>query len=388
MMNYTVKPVATKVNYGRQPLIPSVHHHRPFFSRPITSLSFRTAPPLRSSQSYPLAPIRASSSSPPPPPPPAFQFSNASSEDNHTPCLPNKSLNLQQNPNRHPLRTFPAVFQFSFIKTTLIATAAAAAIFFSRFHFSNVKPAYASASGAAATVETTPNDAAADEEREKYFEEHLLSNPDDIEALRNLMEVRIKNRKMQEAIAVLEKLIELEPNEVEWPLMKSHLYIYTGDVESAKRGFSEIISKDPFRVEAYHGLVMAESQDESSGELEQIESRIEDAMKMCKKEDKKNDLRDFKLLLAQIRVIEGKYDEALKLYQDLVREEPRDFRPYLCQGIIYTLLRKNDDAEKSFEKYRRLVPKGHPYARYFEDNMIATKVFAQKVENERAGSKS
>lgn len=54
--------------------------------------------------------------------------------------------------------------------------------------------------------------------------------------------------------------------------------------------------------------------------MEQIESRIEDAMKMCKKEDKKHDLRDFKLLLAQIRVIEGKYEKALKLYQALVKE--------------------------------------------------------------------
>ncbi|KAK4396272.1 protein SLOW GREEN 1, chloroplastic [Sesamum angolense] len=90
--------------------------------------------------------------------------------------------------------------------------------------------------------------------------------------------------------------MELEPEEVEWPMMRAHLYAYNGELELAKNGFNELLMKDPFRVEAYHGL-----------------------------------------------------------------EEPRDFRPYLCQGIIYTLLRKNGEAEKNFEKYRRLVPKGHPY---------------------------
>ncbi|GJR14020.1 ribonuclease H-like domain-containing protein [Tanacetum coccineum] len=49
---------------------------------------------------------------------------------------------------------------------------------------------------------------------------------------------------------------------------------------------------------------------------------------------------------------------------------------------------KSDDAEKMFGKYKRLVLKGHPYTRYFDDNMVATKVFSQKVENERAYMKS
>lgn len=231
-------------------------------------------------------------------------------------------------------------------------------------------------------------EAVSEEEKERAIEEHLVSNPDDVEALRNLMEIKIKNKKILDAISIIDKLIEVEPNESEWPLMKSHLYVNIGEVELAKVGFNEILKKDPFRVEAYHGLVMAASQDESIADLKGIEKMIEEGMKLCKKENKKSDLRDFKLLLAQIRVIEGKYEDALKVYGELVKEEPRDFRPYLCQGIIYTLLRKSSEAEKCFEKYRRLVPQGHPYARYFDENMIATKVFAQKAENERAGSKS
>lgn len=226
------------------------------------------------------------------------------------------------------------------------------------------------------------------QEEEKTLEEHLSSHPDDIQALKSLMEVKIKNGKVQEAIGILNQLINLEPEDSEWQLLKYHLHSYGGDHDSAKSGFEQILTKDPLRVEAYHGLVMAASAKESPDELKDVEKRILEGMEKCKKSKKKDDLRDFKLLLAQIRVIQGDYNDALKIYQELSKEEPRDFRPYLCQGIIYTLLGKNDDAEKNFGKYRRLVPKGHPYTRYFDDNMVATKVFAQKVENERAYSKS
>lgn len=231
---------------------------------------------------------------------------------------------------------------------------------------------------------TNVKDSASDEENE----EALKGFSNDVEGLRSLMEMQIKNRKVVDAISTINKLIKLEPNETEWPLLKSHFYVYNGELELAKNGFSEILKKDPFRVEAYHGLVMVASQEDSVEELKEIKKKVEEGIKMCEKEGKKSELRDFMLLLAQIWVIESKYEDALKVYKELVKEEPSDFRPYLCQGIIHTLLRKKDEAEKSFEEYRRLVPQGHPYARYFDDNLIATKLFSQKVESERYGSKN
>lgn len=200
------------------------------------------------------------------------------------------------------------------------------------------------------------------------------------------MELKIKRGKLEEAIFIVEKLIRLEPSDLEWPLLKSHLHLYKEELELAKSGFNEILEKDPSRVEAYHGLVMAASQSSSEFEQKEIEERVREAMDLCKREKKKDELRDFKLLIAQMRVIEGNYNDALSVYQDLVKEEPSDFRPYLCQGILYTLLKKEDMAEKHFQEYRRLVPKENPYSQYFDDNLIATKVLAQKMENKRSTS--
>ena len=166
----------------------------------------------------------------------------------------------------------------------------------------------------------------------------------------------------------------------------AHLLSYSGDSEIAHQLFEEILLKDPLSVEAYHGLVMAASGSESEEKLVGILERVRIAMAICKKEKKKEELRDFGLLVAQIRVMEGKYEETLKLYEELVKAEPRDFRPSLCQGIIYTLMRKKDEAGKQFQKYRRLVPKGHPYARYFDQNMNAMNFFGEDIKPSSSSS--
>ncbi|XP_022744459.1 protein SLOW GREEN 1, chloroplastic-like [Durio zibethinus] len=337
-----------KVHCCHQPLYLSFNHHHPSLPKPISSHSFRAS---TSSSPFKLSSIRASSSS------------------------SSSSAPLYQTPTPSLLQTLPPL-----LKTTCITITTAAALLFMRFH---QKPALAVPT-ATPTVEPTSTDTNMSlEDQEKTIEEHLTQYPNDVEALRSLMEVRIKSKKLQQAIEVIDRLIEHEPEDTEWPMLKAQIHSYSGDIELAKNEFEEILAKDPVRVEAFHGLVMAYS--ESGQKLMELEKRIEGAMEKCKKEKKSKGFRDFKLLIAQIRMIEGNHSEALKVYEGLVKEEPRDFRPYMCMGIIYSLLKKKNEAEKHFEKFRKLVPRNHPYREYLVDNMLATKHFAEKAARKGAG---
>ncbi|KAK4345619.1 hypothetical protein RND71_035795 [Anisodus tanguticus] len=256
-------------------------------------------------------------------------------------------------PKSKPLKSLTPL---SFLKPTLISTITATTLFFTSFNL-NPQKAISTPLSPPPTIDTNVN-----EITEKPLEQVPFSNPNNVSILKNLLENKVKNRELVDAISILNKLIELEPNEIEWRFLKSHLYVHNGEVGLAKLGFRDIILKDPYYIEAYRGLVAAAMEDE---EMNEIEKKIEEGINMCSMEgNKESELRDLKLLLAQIWVIEGKYDEALKVYRELVDEEPGDFRPYLCQGMIYTALKKNDEAEKYFEKYRGLVPREHPNARF------------------------
>ncbi|PHU05163.1 hypothetical protein BC332_25985 [Capsicum chinense] len=246
---------------------------------------------------------------------------------------------------------------------SLISTITATALFFTGLYFN---PKLAICAPVSPTVDTNVKEAVSEEgETEKALGEEVVSNPNDVGILRKLLENHVKNRELTDALIVINKLIELEPNESEWGFLKSHLYVHNGELELAKLGFKDVILKDPYYVEAYRGLVVAALEDEEPAkEMKRIEKMVEEGINMCKEEGKESQLRDLKLLLAQMWVIEGKYDEALKVYGELVDEEPGDFRPYLCQGMIYTALKRKEEAEKYFKKYRELVPQGDPNARF------------------------
>lgn len=177
---------------------------------------------------------------------------------------------------------------------------------------------------------------------------------------------KIRAREIGEAIGVLDRLIDLEPEELEYPLLKAHLHMRNSEPELALREFENLLKKDPFHVEAFRGLLMVTSEtNKPTGELLK---RIEEAVRVCEERGSVSDARDFKLLVAQIKVIDGDFSDALKVYEEIVEAQPEDFRPYLCRGIVYALLRRKDEADEQFEKYRSLVPEDHPYKQYFEDH--------------------
>ncbi|GFP83206.1 protein slow green 1 chloroplastic [Phtheirospermum japonicum] len=167
--------------------------------------------------------------------------------------------------------------------------------------------------------------------------------------------------------------------------MRAHLYAHNDEFQLARKVFHEMLNKNPSSLDACQGLVNVDSQEESAEELKQMEKRIEEAIRLSKENtENTTNLRDFKLLRAQIRVLEGKFDDALNFYKELEKEESGDFRVYLCQVLVYMLLNRKGEAEISLEKYRRLVPEGHLFERYFDDdNLNAAKAYAHKVENER-----
>ncbi|KAI3946267.1 hypothetical protein MKW92_035720 [Papaver armeniacum] len=224
---------------------------------------------------------------------------------------PSLSVQLHQNPNtKPPIKTLSSS---SFLKTTCVAITAAS-LFFNRF----TQPSIAANFSPPALVE----------EKEHYSAASFSQF--DAEALKSVLEVKTRLGKIAEAILICDRLILLEPAELEWILKKSHFIARNKDYKLAELGFEE------------------------------------KAMKICKQENKKLCLREFKLFVAQIMVLQREYSDALKIYEQLVEENMLDCRPYLCQGIVYTLLKKPNEAMKCFENYGILGPKGHPYARRFE----------------------
>ena len=96
-----------------------------------------------------------------------------------------------------------------------------------------------------------------DAQKEKMEDEEMYSRilerePNNVEALKVVLYGKMRKKKMAEAVKCVERLIALEPEEVEWRLLEALSYELMGDLGKAKRLFKEILKERPLLIRALH----------------------------------------------------------------------------------------------------------------------------------------
>lgn len=228
----------------------------------------------------------------------------------------------------------------------------------------------AQTSSSSANMEEERDTQKREREEEKMYEEVLEKDPRNVDALKVVLYGKMRRGKTKEAVKYVERLINEEPDEVEWRLLMALCYETMGQFSTAKRLFKKILEERPLLLRALHGLALVMHKNhEGPAVLEMLNKALDTA----RREKRVTEERNIKILIAQMHVVKGELDEALKKFQDLVNENPRDFRPYLCQGIIYSLLDKKKEADGQFETYRALAPKEFPQRGFLDDVVLAAK---------------
>ncbi|XP_022776508.1 protein SLOW GREEN 1, chloroplastic-like [Durio zibethinus] len=184
--------------------------------------------------------------------------------------------------------------------------------------------------------------------------EFLESNYEAIEALKSLLQQKLENGEDEEALTILNRLVSSQPQVTDWKFLLIRLLSKMGQTENARKMFDEILQSNPLSFEALfeNALLM-----DRCGEGEVVIKRLEEALAIAQDEKKVQEARDVRLIMAQIKFLQKNVEEALRSYQELAKEDPSDFRPYFCQGMIYSLLDRKAEAKEQFAKYRELSPK-------------------------------
>ncbi|KAI3940218.1 hypothetical protein MKW92_041788 [Papaver armeniacum] len=224
-------------------------------------------------------------------------------------------------------------------------------------------------------------------DNEEMYLKILEKNPRNVEALKVILYGKMRIGKTKEAVKYVERLIETEPDEVEWKLLQALSYEMLGDLSKAKRLFEDILVDRPLYLEHFmydslisllivnvyvcgSGLAMVMHKNHEDGALFEMLSK---ALEVARNENRVTEERNIRILIAQMNVVKGNLEEGLRKFQDLVDDNPRDFRPYLCQGIIYSLLDKAKEAEEQFKIYQSLIPDEFPQRGFLDDVVLAAK---------------
>ncbi|KAK9935675.1 hypothetical protein M0R45_022765 [Rubus argutus] len=211
-----------------------------------------------------------------------------------------------------------------------------------------------------------------DENQSSPLSDFLGSNSDAIDALKSLLQQKLENGEDEEALRILQRLVSAQPSATEWKFLMARVLSEMGETQSARQVFEEILAANPLSFEALfeNALLM-----DRSGEGHAVIRRLEEALRIAEEENKAKEARDVKLIMAQLQFLQKNVEDALNSYNELVKEDPKDFRPYFCRGMIYSLLDRNDEAKEQFEKYRQLSPKKFEVDGYLRKPLSRIKLF-------------
>nr|GMD71995.1 protein SLOW GREEN 1, chloroplastic [Ipomoea batatas] len=281
------------------------------------------------------------------------------------PCSNNKRLTIRASAssNQNPL--------IATLKSAGIA-AVFAAVTFGKFHSMPLARAEAQAP---AVVEEVVEEL--EENQESPLNQFLESSPEAVESLKALLQEKVEAGEDEESLKLLNKLAAAQPENTEWKFMIARLYHKMGKVQESRAVFEEVLSGNPLSFEALfeNALLM-----DRSGEGEKVLERLEEALKVAEEESRAKEARDVKLIMAQMKFLQKNVEGALRSYDELLSEDPSDFRPYFCKGVIYSLLDRNEEAREQFAKYRELSPKKFEVEGYLRSPLSRMKLFGMDEE--------
>ncbi|MBD1812844.1 tetratricopeptide repeat protein [Microcoleus vaginatus DQ-U2] len=194
------------------------------------------------------------------------------------------------------------------------------------------------------------------------YELVLQREPDNVTALRGLLQVRLELigqgvGDIKDAIAPLEKLASLNPETTEYGILLAQAKERTGDREGAAQAYRSILASRPGEIKALQGLVnllLVQQRPEAAIGLLQDTLKAAPAANLAKPESV--DVTSVQLILGQVYAVQKRYEEAIAIYDESAKANPKDFRPTLGKAIVLKEQGKTDEAKTLFDRATELAP--------------------------------
>lgn len=210
----------------------------------------------------------------------------------------------------------------------------------------------------------------------KGYQVVLEREPENQNALRGLLEVRLKQGDLEGAIEPLEKLVQFDREQTDYAILLAQAKQQLNDYEGASNTYRTLLASHPEDLRALKGLT----------DLLLVQNRAEEAISMIKNsvltavKGKKTptEITSLQLLLGEIYVAQERYPEAIATYDRAIDGNGEDFRPVLAKAIVLRQEGKESEAEPLFKQAISLAPV--QYKDQIKD--IGLKIAAGKPESD------
>jgi Flp pilus assembly protein TadD len=195
------------------------------------------------------------------------------------------------------------------------------------------------------------------EAQERGYQLVLEREPQNQSVLRGLLDVRLELRDIPGAIAPLEQLVQLNPQDLQYRILLAEAKNYTGDPDSAAEIYRQILAEKPGEITVLQGLVDLQLQQKNpQAAIGVLEETLKKAPTANQTQAGTIDTASVKLLLGRVYADLERYEEAIAVYDQAIEENKTDFRPVLGKAIVLQRQGKPDQAKPLFASATTLAP--------------------------------
>jgi tetratricopeptide (TPR) repeat protein len=187
------------------------------------------------------------------------------------------------------------------------------------------------------------------------YESVLEREPDNDFALSKLLEVKLQQRDFQGAIAPLERLIKLHPEETQYQIFLARTKLELKEIPAAETIYRQILQQQPANLEALTGIVSLEIEQKRSPEAIAL---LEKTLQETESKRTEVDRTAIELLLAGVYSQQEDFERASAIYDRAAVSEPKDFRPLLSKALLLKQQGKVTESQAIFERAKAIAPEG------------------------------
>ncbi|MEM1366878.1 MAG: tetratricopeptide repeat protein [Cyanobacteria bacterium P01_H01_bin.15] len=194
------------------------------------------------------------------------------------------------------------------------------------------------------------------EQQVSGYEIVLEREPNNLTALRGLLEIRLQQGDLVAALPLLEHVAELNPEDLNAQLLVAQLRTQLADLPGALSAFQQVLTQQPDNLLALEGAVRILL---AQGDPEQA-LVVLDATQVAAEADELGDeseIRSFRQMLRGFVYAEkGDDASAITIYDELIAAEPENYRPWLSKALTLRKLQDDGAAVVAFERAAELAP--------------------------------
>lgn len=200
------------------------------------------------------------------------------------------------------------------------------------------------------------------EDQARGYQLVLQREPDNETALRGFLQAKFElisqgQGQVRDVVEPLQRLAQLHPEIPEYGILLAQAQEYTGDPEGAAQSYRKILERRPGEVQALQGLVsLLMSQQRPEAAIGLLEDTLKSAPPINQAQPGTIDEISIQLILGQVYAEQQRYQEAITVYDEAIKNSESDFRPVLAKAIILRQQGNPDDAELLFAQAIDLAP--------------------------------